>query len=109
MPHIELPTLGKFTSGESRFAIKAACDTCTGCNVGSLGYHLPIAEACPELVKSITYSEEQYSPIVLSGIVSSDGDEPSVSHKTTLNVVIEYHLPFLTKDGHDVSLKIALG
>jgi hypothetical protein len=31
------------------------------------------------------------------------------SSKAQLTVIIEYHLPFLTKEGHEVSLKIALG
>ena len=64
---------------------------------------MKIAEAYPELVKSITLAKDCYSPIVLAGVVKG---ESNIS--TNLLCVIEFHLPYLTKDNSPTSLKIAV-
>jgi hypothetical protein len=85
-------------------------DTCAACcNVGYAGHHLPIAERYPELVKSLTYTADKYSPLTLSGIVHGDKEKAKKQPPATLPIVIEYWMPFLTKEGHKTTLKIALG
>jgi hypothetical protein len=106
LPHIALP-IGHIDAKRS-MAILVAYDTCAAINCGNLLHHLPIMEKCPEAVKSVTYAKDEYSPIVLSGIVTDDGDN-STKPTATLPVVVEYHLPFLTKEGYKTSIKIALG
>jgi hypothetical protein len=106
LPHIALP-IGHIDAQRS-MAILVAYDTCAAINCGNLLHHLPIMEKCPEAVKSVTYAKDEYSPIVLSGIVTDDKDN-STKPTATLPVVVEYHLPFLTKEGHKTSIKIALG
>jgi hypothetical protein len=69
---------------------------------------LPIAERSPELVKSLTFAEDKYTPLTLSGIVQNGGKAPS-KPSASLPIVIEYWMPFLTKEDHKTSLKIALG
>jgi hypothetical protein len=85
--------------------------TCAACNVGYPGHHLPIAEKFPELVKSLVYAEDKYAPLTLSGIVTENKESGVISMKptATLPAIIEYWLPFLTKEGHRTTLKIALG
>ncbi len=86
-----------------------AYDTCAACNVGYTGHHLPIAERYPELVKSLTFTEDKYSPLTLSGIVQGIKGEQAAKPSAILPIVIEYWMPFLTKEGHKTTLKIALG
>jgi hypothetical protein len=75
-----------------------------------LGHHLPIAEKFPQLVKSLVYAAEKYAPLTSSGIVSDkEGSITEMKPTATLPAVIEYWLPFLTKEGHTTTLKIALG
>jgi hypothetical protein len=105
LPHISLPT---GHDPEMKFCLSVAYDTCAACNVGYSGHHLPIAEKYPELVKSLTFAESKYTPLRLSGIVqgkSKAESKPSAS----LPIVIEYWMPFLTKEGQKTTLKIALG
>ena len=86
-----------------------AYDTCAACNVGFAGHHLPIAERYPELVKSVTYTADKYSPLTLSGIVHGEKGKSTKQPSAILPIVIEYWMPFLTKEGHKTTLKIALG
>jgi hypothetical protein len=112
LPHINFD-IGK--SSDKAFKINIAYDTCAVLNVGYAGYHLTIAKQFPSVVKSLTWAKQDYSPLVLSGIVkdedsstsSTKGSNPNTS--TTLPAVIEYYTPYNTKEGSPVTLKIALG
>jgi hypothetical protein len=106
LPHISLP-IGH--DPQTKFSLSVAYDTCAACNVGYAGHHLPIAERYPELVKSLTYTADKYSPLTLSGIVHGDKEKVSKQPSAILPIVIEYWMPFLTKEGHKTTLKIALG
>jgi hypothetical protein len=106
LPHISLP-IGH--DPQTKFSLSVAYDTCAACNVGFAGHHLPIAERYPELVKSLTYTADKYTPLTLSGIVHGDKDAASQKPSAILPIVIEYWMPFLTKEGHKTTLKIALG
>jgi hypothetical protein len=108
LPHIVMP-IGQ-NKEASTFSLLLAYDTCAACNVGYLGHHLPIAEKFPQLVKSLVYAADKYAPLTLSGIVSDkEGSITDMKPTATLPAVIEYWLPFLTKEGHRTTLKIALG
>jgi hypothetical protein len=107
LPHIALPTGQNFET--SSISILLAYDACAAVNVGYLGHHLPIAEKFPQVVKSLTYAAGKYSPLVLSGIVTDTEGKSTVKPTTTLPAIIEYWLPFRTKEGHRTMLKIALG
>jgi hypothetical protein len=106
LPHISLP-IGH--DPQTKFSLSVAYDTCAACNVGFAGHHLPIAERYPQLVKSLTYTANKYTPLTLSGIVHGDNKKSSEQPSAILPIVIEYWMPFLTKEGHKTTLKIALG
>jgi hypothetical protein len=57
----------------------------------------------------LTYTADKYTPLTLSGIVHGDKDAASQKPSAILPIVIEYWMPFLTKEGHKTTLKIALG
>jgi hypothetical protein len=107
LPHIALP-IGQNLETAS-ISILVAYDTCAANNVGYIGHHLPITEKFPQVVKSLTYAADKYSPLVLSGIVTDTEGKSTVKPTTTLPDIIEYWLPFRTKEGHRTTLKIALG
>jgi hypothetical protein len=107
LPHIALP-IGQNLETAS-ISILVAYDMCAAVNVGYLGHHLPIAERFPQVVKSLTYAADKYSPLVLSGIVTNTEGKSMVKPMTTLPAIIEYWLPFYMKEGHRTTLKISLG
>jgi hypothetical protein len=112
LPHINFD-IGK--SSEKSFKINIAYDTCAMLNVGYAGYHLTIAKQFPSVVKSLTWAKQEYSPLVLSGIVKDENASARPSKdsnpitSTTLPAVIEYYTPYNTKEGSPVTLKIAIG
>jgi hypothetical protein len=111
LPHINFD-IG--TDNQKSFQINIAYDTCAVLNVGYAGYHLTIAKSFPSVVKSLTWAEKEYSPLVLSGIVKSADDNSKVNpdqstFTTTLPAIIEYFTPYKTTEGAPVTLKIALG
>jgi hypothetical protein len=59
----------------------------------------------PHILKRI-YLPAEYASIVLLGIVTSANDKPIM---TELSVGFDVHLPYLTKDGSETSLLVALG
>jgi hypothetical protein len=77
--------------------------------VGHLDFNLAIAEKLPQLVKSLVWAKDVYTPLTLSGIVSDGDSNQSVKPTSTLPAVIEYHMPYTSKEGYQTSLKIALG
>jgi hypothetical protein len=108
LPHIVMP-IGQNKEALT-FSLLLAYDTCAACNVRYLGHHLPIAEKFPQPVKSLLYTAEKYAPLTLSGIVSDkEGSITEMKPTATLPAIIEYWLPFLMKEGHRTTLKIALG
>lgn len=94
LPHIALP-IGHIDAQRS-MALLVAYNTCAAINCGNLLHHLPIMEKCPKAVKRVTYAKDEYSPIVLSGIVTDSDNDATTKPTATLPVVVEYHLPFLT-------------
>jgi hypothetical protein len=109
LPHFMLP-VGQPES-DTAFQLSVAYDTCAVLCVGWAGYHLAIAKQYPHLVKSLTWAKEQYTPLTLSGVVSNDDGDAALSEKlvTTLPAVIEYYMPYPSKQGHPTSFKVAIG
>lgn len=87
--------------------LQPAYDTCAALNCGFLSYHVAIAKAYPELVKSITWAGDNFTPIILKGVVSNKNESADVT--TSLTAVIEYFTPYVTSDGSQTTLKVALG
>jgi uncharacterized Zn finger protein (UPF0148 family) len=109
LPHFLLP-VGQ-PDAATAFRISVAYDTCAVLNVGWAGFHLAVAKQYPQLVKSLIWAKEQYTPLTLSGVVSQDEADPSKAEKlvTTLPAVIEYYMPHPSKQGHPTSFKVAIG
>jgi uncharacterized Zn finger protein (UPF0148 family) len=109
LPHFLLP-IGQ-PNNDSAFKISVAYDTCAVLNVGWAGFHLAIAKQYPHLVKSLVWAKEQYTPLTLSGVVSNDDGDTAKAEKlvTTLPAVIEYYMPYPSKQGHPTSFKVAIG
>ena len=82
-------------------------DTCAALNCGFLSYHIAIAKTYPELVKSITWAGDDFTPIILKGVVSNDDKSADIT--TSLAAVIEYFTPYVTSDGSNTTLRVALG
>ena len=57
-------------------------------------------------MKSLIYAGDDYSPLILRGVVS-DSDK-SINNTTALTAVIEYYTPYTTIDGNNTTLKVAL-
>jgi hypothetical protein len=107
LPHMAL-TIGQSLTGP-QFTLSLAYDTCIALCVGYLAFHLAVAEKLPQLVKSLIWAKDEYSPLIVSGIVSDEASEKSLKPTSTLPAVIEYHMPYLTREGDRTSLKISLG
>jgi hypothetical protein len=109
LPHFSLP-IGQPTDATA-FKLSVAYDTCAVLCVGWAGYHLAIAKQHPHLVKSLTWAKDKYTPLTLSGVVSDDegGSVQSEKLVTTLPAVIEYYIPYPSKQGHPTSFKVAIG
>jgi hypothetical protein len=107
LPRVNL-AIGKATAG-AQFSLSVAYDTCAAVCVGHLDFHLAIAEKLPQLVKSLVWAKDVYTPLTLSGIVSDGDSNQYVKPTSTLPAVIEYHMSYTSKEGYHTSLKIALG
>jgi hypothetical protein len=70
-----------------------------------------VAKQYPQLVQSLVWAKEQYTPLTLSGVVSQDASDPDKTEKllTTLPAIIEYYMPHPSKQGHPTSFKVAIG
>jgi hypothetical protein len=108
LPHFEVAVGQK--GSNSRFKISLAYDTCAVTNVGWSTYHLAIAKKFPQLIKSLVWAKDQYTPLTLSGVVSSDDpNTKNVTTQTVLPAIIEYHMPYMSTQGSATSFKVAIG
>jgi hypothetical protein len=71
---------------------------------GNSAFLFSIVKAYPECVAAI-YAPEDYSPIILSGIVKRNGDAVT----TTLPVAFLLNLEYFTQDGMSAQLLVAAG
>jgi hypothetical protein len=79
-------------------------DTAAALFTGNFHFFAQIAKAFPHTVSAI-YSNNDYSSIVLSGIVQQNG----MSVFTDLTVAFQFTMPYLTREGHATLLLIATG
>jgi hypothetical protein len=102
-PHITLQ-LGQVLGCSKCPAIRCVVDTAAALNTGNLHYYAAIAKAFPHTVAAI-FSAADHNPIVLSGISQQGG----ASITTNLTLAFQFHMPYLTREGHPTSLLIACG
>jgi uncharacterized Zn finger protein (UPF0148 family) len=109
LPHFLLD-IGQ-PDADPTFKLSVAYNTCAVLCVGWSGFHLAVAKAFPHLVKSLTWAQDKYTPLTLSGIVSNEDDKAKTDSRlvTTLPAVIEYYMPHTSKQGHPTSFKVAIG
>ena len=102
-PHITLQ-LGSVLGCSTCPAIRCVIDTAAALSTGNLHFFAAIAKAYPHTVAAV-HRETDYSPITLSGIVQQGGESVS----TELTVGFQFHLPYLTREGHPTHLSVACG
>ena len=102
-PHITLQ-LGSVLGCGNCPAIRCVIDTAAALSTGNLHFFAAIAKAYPHTVAAV-HRETDYSPITLSGIVQQGGESVS----TELTVGFQFHLPYLTREGHPTHLSVACG
>ena len=103
MPHITLQ-LGTVLDDNESPCIRCVLDTAAALCTENYHFFAAIAKRYPHCVAKI-YLPEDYSPIILSGIVQDNAH----SVTTNLSVAFQFHLPYLTKDGSPTSFVVATG
>lgn len=103
LPHFALPIGNKEIFS---FGISVAFDTLAVLNVGNADFHLALSKRYPQVVKSLVWANDAYSPLTLSGVV---GKDDNYKPTTLLPAVIEYYLSHNTKQDTSASFKVALG
>jgi hypothetical protein len=104
MAHI---TLWRGASNKEKDCPNLCCVFDTGAALSTANFHFmeAVVRQHPHILKRI-YLPAEYASIVLLGIVTSANDKPIT---TELSVRFEVHLPYLTKDGSETSLLVAVG
>ena len=108
IPHISLP-IGSSTM-ITKLYLPVIYDTAAVLCVRAAEYHLALANKYPEIVKSLVWAKDNFTPLTLSGVVNENTkqDESKNNPVTLLKAVIEYNMPIKTKQGHATSFKVAL-
>ena len=102
-PHIQLQ-LGSTDEGADCPVLRCVVDTAAALTTGNFHFVAAVAKCYPHCVAKI-FVPNDYSPIVLSGIVQHGGE----SVTTELSVGFQFHLPYLTKEGEPTSILVATG
>ena len=86
-------------------------NTTTVVCVGAADCHLALAKRYPQIVKSLVWAKDNFTPLTLSGVVNDETkkDDNKKRIVTMLKAVIKYHMPYKTKQGHPTLIKVALG
>jgi len=103
LPHILLQ-FGTDLDSPNCPSIRCAVDSCAALTTGNFHFFASVAKRYPHCVSKI-FTPEDYAPIILSGIVSSD----AASITTELEVGFLFHLPYRTREGDTASLMVATG
>jgi len=103
MPHITLQ-LGTVLNDTESPCIRCVLDAAAALCTSNYHFFAAIAKQYPHCVAKI-YLPEEYSPIILSGIVQDNAH----SVTTDLSVAFQFHLPYITKDGSPTSFVVATG
>jgi hypothetical protein len=102
-PHIILQ-LGQALGCLKCPAIRCIVDTAAALNTGNLHYFAAIVKAFPHTVSAI-FSTADHNLIILSDIVQKGG----ASITTDLTVAFQFHMSYLTREGHPTTLLVACG
>lgn len=102
-PHIQLK-LGHDIADDNMPFLRVVIDTAAALSVGNFNFHAAVAKKFPGSICKI-YAPQDYSPIVLSGIVQT-GEE---SVTTELQVAFQYHLPYENREGENTTFLVATG
>jgi hypothetical protein len=104
MAHLILQT---GTSTEDRDCPGLKCVFDSGAALSTANFHFieAVIQQFPHILKKI-YLPEDYTAIVLSGIVNTPDSAPVT---TELTVEFDIHLPYYTKDSNTTSLLVAAG
>ena len=86
--------------------VSCLIDSAASINTANLAFVLALAKAFPHCVSAV-YTQENHSPVLLSGIVMTGAD----GKKTTaeLPIAFEFHLPYRTTDGSPTKLCVGCG
>ncbi len=103
LPHILLQ-FGADLDSPNCPSICCAVDSCAALTTGNFHFFASVAKRYPHCVSKI-YTPDNYDPIVLSGIVSSN----AASVLMELKVGFLFHLPYWTREGNTTSLMVATG
>ena len=104
LPHIRVQ-LGE-PDTDFNPALLGVLDTGATLTVGYHNYVLGICESYPQLVKSIIWAADKYTPIELNGVVD-DGNTNSTAGQ--LSAVVTFHMPYLTTNNHSTTFSVAIG
>ena len=108
LPHVKL-TLGKEgTPLEICPMLSMMADSCAACKTMRLQVGLDLVRAYPHTCKAmIDCQDGKYSPLKLAGVVS---DDDSLNKLTTdLPVLLEFYVPYSTKEGEPLTVSFACG
>ena len=103
LPHIILQ-FGTGLNSPNCPSIRCAVNSCAALTTGNFHFFASVAKRYPHCVSKI-YTPNDYAPIVLSGIVSSD----TASITMELKVGFLLHLPYWTREGNTALLMVATG
>ena len=106
LPHINLPLGSTLDDAQPCPFLKCAVDTCAGLSTGNFHHFAQIAKCHPECVSRIMVPED-FSPILLSGVVRGRSDSEVVT--TELNIGFELLLPYRNRDGATIAIGFATG
>jgi hypothetical protein len=85
-------------------ALRCVINTAAALSTGNLHFFAAIAKAYPHTIPAI-HSQADYAPITLSSIVQ----QSDAFVTTELTVNFQFHLLYLTREGHPTALSIATG
>jgi hypothetical protein len=105
LPHIRIQ-LGE-PDADFNPALLGVLDTGATLTVGYHNYVLGICESYPQLVKSIIWAADKYTPIELNGVVDDENSpNPGAGQ---LSAVVTFHMPYLTMNNHSTTFSVAIG
>jgi hypothetical protein len=102
-PHIQLKLVTDLDN-VSCPEVRAIVDTAAALSTGNFHFISAIAKKFPHCLAKL-YVPDDYSPIVLSGIVQHFGECITIK----LTVGFQFQLPYLTHSGQPTSILIATG
>jgi hypothetical protein len=103
LPHIRLQ-LGSSDMKADMPVISCTVDSAAAICIGNSHFFFQIAKTFPGSVVAV-YTPENYSPIILSGIVQRNGEAVT----TDLCVAFVFQLPYFTKDGEPAQIMFGAG